>query len=192
MTISLNISAPRRSSFAAPGFQRVDAQVTRRNRVTAVDSFVGATPSGPALDTARQLNPMNPNGRYWPRDGQTFCNFYTQDTLRARGVPDGDFVQRRANETHDWLKSPAAAQRGWRSVSADEAQRFVNGGGVGLAVNTNPDRNRSGHIAPIVEGQVVNGYPTISNAGSDNFLSGSAERSAAFRRAGTEYYVYDP
>jgi hypothetical protein len=85
MTVALNIAAPRRSTFAAPGFQRVDARVTRPARTTAVDSFVGATPSGPALDTARRLNPMNPNGRYWPRDGQTFCNFYTQDTLRARG-----------------------------------------------------------------------------------------------------------
>ena len=50
--------------------------------------------------------------------------------------------------------------------------------------------NPHGHIAPIIEGNLTNGAPTISNAGSRNFNVGPSTQSPSFQRPNTEYWVH--
>lgn len=147
----------------------------------------GATPS---KDVTDRLNPENRNGRYWPRNGETYCNFFTQDFMRARGVPSRDFPPGMANDHNRWLNSSEARNRGWREVTGEEAQRHVNGGGVGVVSRLNPGGH--GHIAPIIEGTTRDGAPAIANVGSRNFNQGHSTDSPAFRRAGTQFFIYDP
>jgi len=128
------------------------------------------------------------NPRYQPRNGNTYCNVYTQDFMRARGIPEGDFPRALANTTHDWLNNQGS-RHGWRQVSGEEAQAHVNGGGVGLVSRANPGGH--GHIAPIIEGQTTNGAPMISNVGSRNFAAGPATQSGAFRQSGTEFWIHE-
>jgi hypothetical protein len=142
----------------------------------------GTTPS--TLDTVRRLDPEH-NPKYLRHDGNTYCNVYTQDFMRARGVT---LPRVTANATSEWLHSPAGRAAGWRPATAAEAQRVVNGGGNGLVTSTH---NPHGHIAPIVQGTLTNGAPTISNAGSANFNVGPSTRSSSFRRPNTEYWVRD-
>ncbi len=161
-----------RQPSAQPGSQR------------AVDTFSPSRAATGTRELAQRLNP-EANPKYVPHGGNTYCNVYTQDFMRARGV---NLPQRTANDTSAWLHSKAGAAAGWRQVSAAEAQRVVNSGGNGLVTSTH---NPHGHIAPIVEGTLTNGAPTISNAGSANFNIGPSTRSPAFRRPNTEYWVHD-
>ena len=150
----------------------------------AVDSFTPARSATGTRELAQRLNPAG-NPKYLPHGGNTYCNVYSQDFMRARGVT---LPQKTANDTSAWLHSKAGAAAGWRQVSGAEAQRVVNSGGNGLVTNTH---NPHGHIAPIVEGTLTNGAPTISNAGSANFNIGPSTRSPAFQRPNTEYWVHN-
>lgn len=165
---------------------RVDQQVGPQGP-TAPSGPAAPTGSTPSRDVVGRLDPEH-NPRYLPHNGSTFCNVFTQDYMTARGVTD--FPHRMANATNDWLNNEGA-QHGWRQVSGQEAQDFVNAGGVGLVSRRNPS-GPHGHIAPIIEGDSVNGMPMIANAGSRNFNSGPASQSGAFRRSGTEFWVHDP
>ena len=152
------------------------------------------TPSGgrtPGRDTAHRLDPTH---NYLRDRAGTHCNQYTQDYLRARGVPANARPTGVANQMNRFLHSPAGARAGWHQVSAAEAQRHVNGGGVGMASWYNntpragrPDGRAPGHVTPIVEGNLTNGSPTVSNAGGHNFERGPASR--AFGRHQPEYWV---
>ncbi|MBL8949285.1 MAG: hypothetical protein JNK82_00815 [Myxococcaceae bacterium] len=174
---------------------QLQPQSQRRLQLFGADSFTPARAGGtPSFDVARRLGPET-NPRYQKRDitgdgkPETFCNWYTQDFMRARGLSQSQFPNMSANDTNRWLNSSAGRNAGWRKVSAEEAQRHVNDGGVGLVSRHNPRGH--GHIAPIVEGQTQNGYPMISNVGSRNFLRGPANQSPAFRNSNTEYWVHD-
>ena len=137
-------------------------------------------------DVVQRLNPAG-NPKYLPHDGNTYCNVFTQDVVRARGITD--FPQANANNTHQWLGQQGASH-GWRQVSGEEAQAAVNAGAVGVVTHENPSGH--GHIAPIIEGQTVSGAPMIANAGSNNFNSGPATRSLAFTNPSTtHYWVHD-
>ncbi len=140
----------------------------------------------PASSATKYLDPMH-NYRA-TKDGSTYCNFFTQDYLKLRGVKN--FPQMNANDTNQWLNSRQGANAGWRQVSGQQAEDFVDQGGVGLVSSPNPHGH--GHIAPIIEGQTVNGEPQIANAGSQNFAAGPDTASPAFRRPNTQFFIYDP
>jgi hypothetical protein len=152
----------------------------------ASDTFSKVGGNSPATATVRKLGPTT-NPKYQPRNGNTYCNVFTHDYMRARGLSEKQFPLQLANDTNKWLKSSSAAKQGWKQVSAEEAQRFVNNGGIGLVSRLN--RGGHGHIAPILEGQTQGGYPAISNVGSRNFLSGHAGDSPAFRAGPTSYWI---
>lgn len=149
----------------------------------ALDTFTpaGATPG--TRELAQRLNPAG-NPKYLRHDGNTYCNVYTQDFMKARGVKLPSLT---ANDTSAWLHSSKGAEAGWKKVSAEDAQKAVNSGGNALVTSTH---NPHGHIAPIVEGNLSNGAPTISNAGSKNFNIGPSTQSPAFQRPNTEYWVH--
>lgn len=140
----------------------------------------------PAASATQRLDPMH-NYRA-TRDGNTYCNYFTQDYMKLRGVQN--FPQMTANDTNQWLNSRSGQRAGWRQVTGQQAEDFVNNGGVGLVSSPNPGGH--GHIAPIIEGQAVNGEPIIANAGSQNFASGPDTASPAFRRQNTQFFIYDP
>jgi hypothetical protein len=150
------------------------------------DTFSQVGGNNPATSTVRQLGPTT-NPEYQPRDGNTYCNIFTHDYMRARGLSEQEFPLQLANNTNMWLQSSAAAEQGWKQVSAEEAQRFVNSGGIGLASRFNSAGH--GHIAPIIEGQTEGGYPAISNVGATNFLFGHAGDSPSFVAGPTTYWI---
>jgi hypothetical protein len=152
------------------------------------DTFSKSGPTGatPARDTTRKLGPTT-NPKYQPRGGETYCNIFTHDYMQKRGLSEKEFPMKLANDTAKWLKTPDAAKQGWKQVSAQEAQDWVNKGGVGLVSRYNA--NGHGHIAPIVEGQTQGGYPMISNVGSKNFDYGPASQSPAFKAGPTTYWI---
>ena len=140
----------------------------------------------PAADATQYLDPMH---NYLPtKDGSTYCNYFTQDYMKLRGVKN--FPAMTANDTNQWLNSKQGAAAGWKAVSGQQAQDFVNKGGVAVVSSPNPSGH--GHIAPIIEGTTTNGEPTIANAGSNNFAAGPDTASPAFRRANTQFFIYDP
>jgi hypothetical protein len=178
--------------------QRVQPSAQRsqqRLQLFSRDTFERGTGARtPSMDAARRTNPMSQ--RYLRRrDGTTFCNQYTQDYLRNRGLQRGQFPQGMvANQMHRWFGSAEGQRQGWRQVSAAEAQRHVNAGGVGVAswYNNTPRRGRPdgrapGHVAPIVEGNLRGGQPTISNAGRTNFMEGSVAQ--GFGRRQPTYWI---
>jgi hypothetical protein len=188
---SANRFDPSRVLGAAQSQQVAElAQRQQRVQLTQADTFSRVGGNSPATDTVRRLGPTT-NARYQPRvvngERQTYCNVFTADYMRARGLNERQFPQQLANDTNRWLNSPAGRAQGWRQVSAQEAQNHVNQGGIGLVSRRNPSGH--GHIAPIIEGQVTNGYPQISNVGSRNFVSGPANQSPAFRNANTQYWI---
>ena len=150
----------------------------------ALDTFTASSKTLSTTQLAQKLNPAG-NPKYLPHDHNTYCNVYSQDFMKARGVKLPELT---ANKTSEWLHSKAGAAAGWRQVSAGEAQRAVNSGANGLVTSVH---NPHGHIAPILEGNLTNGAPTISNAGSKNFNVGPSTDSPAFRRPNTEYWVHD-
>jgi hypothetical protein len=179
-----------RSACSAPADGTAPSPASGTAPASGPASVAPASPSSaaggtPMRDITQRLDPEH-NAQFLPHDGSTYCNLYTQAVMRERGVKD--FPQATANGTAAWMHDQGAAH-GWRKVSGAEAQSFVNQGGVGVAVRENPCGH--GHVAPIIEGEAQDGSPMISNAGSNNFNAGSASRSAAFRQAGTEYWVHD-
>lgn len=194
------VQAPQQPARRPTRTQRADARRTAdandrnargraesRMGTPAVGDRTGPAPAGdtPSRDVVTRLNPEQ-NPRYLPHSGNTYCNVFTQDVMRERGVTD--FPRTTANGTNTWLHDHGA-EHGWRQVSGDEAQAHVNAGGVGLVSRANPSGH--GHIAPIIEGDAQNGMPMIANAGSNNFNAGPASRSLAFRQSGTEFWVRD-
>lgn len=179
-------SRARGANADAQARSRVDPRST--TRTTGTTEPQTRAPTGSSREITQRLDPMH-NPRYQPRNGNTYCNVFTQDFMRERGVPSRDFPHALANDTNDWFHNQGA-RHGWRQVSGEEAQSFVNGGGTAVVSRKNPSGH--GHIAPIIEGQTEGGAPRISNVGSRNFAEGPATQSPAFRRSGTEYWVYDP
>jgi hypothetical protein len=168
----------RQAPAAAP--RQTPAQHARN-----VDSFQRSATTPGTRELAQKLNPAG-NPKYLKHDGNTYCNVYTQDFMKARGVT---LPQKTANDTSAWLHSDAGKKAGWRQATAAEAQAAVNAGGNALVTSTH---NPHGHIAPVVEGRLnADGSPNISNAGSKNFNIGPATDSPAFRRPNTEYWIHD-
>ncbi|MEW5855252.1 MAG: hypothetical protein AB2A00_41125 [Myxococcota bacterium] len=129
------------------------------------------------------------NPRYTPRDGKTFCNIFVGDATKAMGAPiptaydpktgepakfnaktgkwEGGH-EHNANGMVDWLNNHGA-KKGWKKVSAEEAQKHANEGKPAVAAWKNPTGG-SGHVAMVRPGTVdPEKGPTIAQAGANNF-----------------------
>lgn len=141
------------------------------------------------------------NPRYARRNGNTYCNIFSWDATRAMGAEIPHWVDRNgnpaavgargawemdANATNRWLHNHGP-RNGWRQVSAEEAQRMANQGHPTVASWNNP--GGIGHIAMVRPGELTAGGPTIAQAGSSNFNSGTVRQ--GFGSAQPEYFVHD-
>lgn len=148
------------------------------------------------------------NPRYLPRDGSTFCNVFVTDVCLATGAatPTPPYSLR-ANQHVDWLGSADAKKKGWKEVSAEEAQKQANSGKTVVAGWKNPTAGESGHMAIVRPGTCdpVNG-PTIANVGGDpgtatipatpnNFEKGPLTKgfsaSSGAKPSEVKYFVYE-
>lgn len=121
-----------------------------------------------------ELLDVEHSARYQPAAGKTYCNIYATDFAHAWGafLPrtwwTADVIERmrlgemlqpvyaetvtelNANALCDWLYM-FGQQYGWTShASADELQRAVNAGGIGVICAARTDPTRSGHITVCV------------------------------------------
>ena len=140
-----------------------------------------------------ELLDVEHSARYQPAAGKTYCNIYatdfahlwgaflprtwwTQDAIRqiqAVGEMRPAYAQTvtelNANALYDWLWL-YGTQYGWTShASADELQRTVNAGGIGVICAARTDPTRSGHITVCVPetathraSRKIEGGPVIS------------------------------
>ena len=106
---------------------------------------------------------------------KTYCNIFVWDVTRAMGVEIPHWSREgkerhevRANEMAELLRKHGRAL-GWKSVSADDAQKMANRGCPTIAIWQNPDYPKSdaaGHVAIVRPGSV--GFPegpAIAQAG---------------------------
>lgn len=141
------------------------------------------------------------NPRYAKRNGNTYCNIFVWDATRAMGAEIPHWVdgngnpakvgasgawEMNANATNRWLHNHGP-RHGWRQVSAEEAQRLANQGHPTVASWNNP--GGIGHIAMVRPGELTAGGPTIAQAGSSNFNSGTVRQ--GFGSAQPQYFVHD-
>ncbi len=169
------------------------------------DKYPGAPVNPVVIGNAKEGTPrryeqvidqfkVGSNPRYTPRGGDTYCNVFATDVCLAMGAPTPQPpYSLSANQYSDWLGKEGKA-KGWKAVSADEAQKMANAGKPTLASWKNPKPGASGHIAPVRPGTVdpVKG-PTISNAGKTCFDKGNvADGFKSGPQADIKYYVYDP
>lgn len=148
------------------------------------------------------LNQFNvgENARYAQNQqgkGETYCNIFTWDVTRAmgveiphwvdvngNGVPVGSRVGRElsANGQIRWLEQHGPS-RGWRTVSAAEAQSMANGGHPTIASWYNP--RGIGHVGMVRPGENL----ALAQAGARNFNDGTI--ADGFGNRSVVYYVHD-
>ena len=174
-------------------------------KVTPV--FVGdlGKPSAAQYDKVLDQFKVATNPRYTPRDvpqldgskkHTTFCNVFVTDVCLAMGAttPTPPYSLS-ANEYSAWLADPKqGGAKGWKAVSAADAQKMANGGKPVIAAWKNPKAGASGHVAMVRPGDVdpVKG-PSVASAGEhcfDKAHVGDAFRSGPI--SDVKYYVYDP
>lgn len=115
------------------------------------------------------------NPRYARRGGDTWCNIFAWDVTRAMGAEVPHWASGReldANSMHRWLAREGAA-RGWRRVTAQEAQTWANLGRPAVATWYNPQG--TGHVAIVRPGALTGRGPTIAQAGARNFNHGQLQ-----------------
>ncbi|MFP2932068.1 peptidoglycan-binding protein [Pyxidicoccus sp. 3LG] len=145
------------------------------------------------------------NPRYTPRDSSgdgvkdTFCNIFLWDVTRAMGaeiphwvdangnsVAPGKGREMNANATVDWMKKHGES-KGWRKVSAEEAQKMANAGHPSVALWKNP--SGIGHVGVIRPGEVTSQGPAMAQAGGSNFNNKHVKD--GFGNRPVEYWVND-
>ncbi len=153
--------------------------------------------------TVDTLNPEQ-SGRYRPARGQTFCNLYSFDVMRAMGVVEEALPGGDANQAAGWL-SGAGARRYWRRLSGvEQAQQRANEGH--LVIIAAQSTRFAGHVSVVMpenrgrasahrdeDGHVDS--PVESNAGGGSMTgSGDSQRPSANWRAEnrTDLYASDP
>lgn len=172
-----------------------------------VPVFVGdlKKPSAAQYDKVIDQFKVGTNPRYTARDvlqpdgtkkHQTYCNVFVTDVCLAMGAPTPTPpYSLSANQYCDWLADPKqGGAKGWKAVSAADAQKMANGGKPVIAAWKNPKAGASGHVAMVRPGDVDPAKgPTIAQAGehcydkvhvADGFKSGPI--------SDVKYYVYDP
>lgn len=149
------------------------------------------------------------NPRYEPRENDTYCMIFVWDITRAmtaeipywvgmhnerlepwldhyrvwRIRDDARWMS--ANDINQWLNYHGA-RRGWREVSAEEAQQLANLGHPTVASLYEPDGK--GHIGIVRPGEMRNG-PALAQAGIRN--ANYAHAYDFFPREGTQFFVND-
>ncbi len=108
------------------------------------------------LDAVIDQFKVTSNPRYRATTGDTYCNIFAQDVVRALGyeLPWG-----RANDLGFWLMTSGA----WQPLSSSRAQAWANEGKPALAAWINPDSTRPGHVAVLRPGGL------IAQAGATNY-----------------------
>lgn len=117
---------------------------------------------------------MDPAGRYWPKDGQTFCNIFLWDVTRALACEIPYWWLRRelsANDQFAWMMDEGISRHEWWPVAdADEAGRRAREDGVPtVAMWRNPGGH--GHVAIVRPNRYEEQGPRIAQAGSTNFIN---------------------
>lgn len=176
-------------------------------KVTPV--FVGdlSKPSAAQYEKVIDQFKVGTNPRYTPRDvpqpdgskkHTTFCNVFVTDVCLAMGAPTPTPPYSvSANDYAAWLASTkpgGGATKGWKQVSAAEAQKLANSGRPAIAAWTNPKPGASGHVAMVRPGELdpVKG-PATANAGETCFDQGHvADGFKSGPLSDVKYYVYDP
>ncbi|HEX8435645.1 LysM peptidoglycan-binding domain-containing protein, partial [Archangium sp.] len=180
------------------------AGTTNTNAWIPVDAPVRGDPSNRNASNYNQVIDqfsVNNNPRYSPRGGNTYCNIFAWDVTRAMGAEIPHWVdgagnpagvgapgarELDANGGHRWLEQHGPS-RGWREVSAQEAQALANQGHPAVASWNNP--GGIGHIAVVRPGEVTDRGPAIAQAGASNFNNGHVRDS--FGNAPVKYFVND-
>jgi TolA-binding protein len=140
------------------------------------------------------------NGRYLKNQqnkSETYCNIFVWDTTRAMGaeiphwvdgqgnpVPQGQGSELSANGSIRWLESHGS-ERGWRTVSAQEARSMANQGHPVVATHENP--GGIGHVAMVRPSD--SDEIRIAQAGWNNFNDGTVQD--GFRDRDVVYYAHN-
>lgn len=145
------------------------------------------------------------NDRYVPRDKKTFCNIYVWDVTRAMGAELPHWVyadgspaefghgsELPASAVAEWLAHHGPA-RGWRQVSAVDAQTLANEGYPVVAAYDGEPAGRTGHVAMVRPGEydAVQG-PAIAQAGGKNLNQTTVRNGfGADIQGEVHYWVHD-
>jgi hypothetical protein len=148
----------------------------------------GAPPGAPGssqypLIKAQDEARADPKNQPKPNQGDTYCNIATYNTAKAMNAPMDPFITQvepskiypkgvrpaTANEMADNLASAAAAGKGYRVVTREEAQKLANQGKLVIATQPAP---KHGHVATVRPDNLYNEPaptegegPVISNVG---------------------------
>jgi hypothetical protein len=90
-----------------------------------------------------------------------------------------------ANDTNNWLHDQGGA-KGWRQVTAREAQSHANSGAPAVVSWKNP--SGIGHIGMIRPGELTARGPALAQAGRHNF--NDRHVADGFGRRQPEYWVH--
>lgn len=209
---SATASAPSVRMFAATP-PRFDGSTpapgtTNTNAAQVTNPPLRGDPKNRNADTYNQVInqfAVGNNGRYTPRDSNgdgtrdTFCNIFLWDVTRAMGaeiphwvdgngnsVAPGKGREMNANSTVDWMHKHGES-KGWRKVTAEEAQKMANEGHPSVALWKNP--GGIGHVAVVRPGEVTAQGPSSAQAGGKNFNNKHIKD--GFGNAKPEYWVND-
>lgn len=132
------------------------------------------------IDLIRQFH-VETNPRYLRTPADTFCNIFVTDVLEAAGVlaprhwsdpvsgmptPVGSGEELSANKLNAWFEK-FGTEFGWKRASTSVARVSANAGLIVVAVASNPNPKRSGHVAIVRPDESPELY--VSQAGAFNF-----------------------
>jgi hypothetical protein len=123
----------------------------------------------------------SPISRWTDTSQHTHCSAFAASASMRLGVyllrPPEHTSTLLANAQMGWLRTPAAAARGWQPVpDVTAAQTRANRGDLVLAAFENPDPDRPGHIAIVRPSDIdaatlLARGPFVTQAGGHNWLS---------------------
>lgn len=151
--------------------------------------------------------------RYARTAKNTFCNIFGHDCIYAmtnnllphwvdsKGNPatsstKGAKRELTANETASWMKNTGVPRYGWKSVSAEKAQKRANQGYPTIAIWTNPSPKKSGHVMVVRPETSKYKYSKdksciIAQAGASNFNYTTVRKVMGSKLSSTLYYTHD-
>jgi len=152
----------------------------------------------------RQFDVEN-NPRHLKANGNTYCNIFMWDVMRAMDVQLPHWVDAKglptaynapgshelnANATCNWLEQHGP-EYGWKKVSMTEASAYANAGKPAVLVWKNPNPSKSGHVGVVIPS--TDGKTHIAQAGGTNTNDRIIKEGSTFGTAGkvgTDVYFW--
>ncbi|USG65670.1 hypothetical protein NDK47_26830 [Brevibacillus ruminantium] len=156
------------------------------------------TPTPPKKDDKKSTNRTKENyqkvldmekfdvSKHYLPDQYTYCNIFSRHVMKEMGAY---LPEKLANDLYGWLQGKEAKNKGWREVTAEEAQRLANEGFPTIASWKN-NNGYHGHIAPVIpyaKGETFNpkdvaASVVVKNAGASNYNYTTLEQAFGRKR----------